>query len=55
MGVMQAVNNRRDPPRGIPQRRATLIDLDRQIAPFDELRHDEESRVFRATHVAVIR
>ena len=51
VGVMQCVGNGGNQLRRIPEGRANLIHPDRQIAAFDELRHDETEPVFRATHV----
>ena len=51
VGVMQCVGDRGDQFRRIPERRASLLHPDRQVAAFDELRHDEAESVLGATDV----
>ena len=48
---MQCVGDRGDQFRRIPERKASLSDPDRQVAAFDELRHDEAESVVGATHI----
>jgi hypothetical protein len=48
---MQGVGDGGDEFRRIPERRSSLSHPDRQVAAFDELRHDETKSVFRATHI----
>ena len=51
VGVMQGVGDGGDQLRRIPEGRSSLSHPDRQVAAFDELRHDEAESVLRATHV----
>jgi hypothetical protein len=51
VGVMQCVGDRGHQLRGIPERRSSLCNPGRQIAAFDEIRHDERESVIRAAHV----
>src|SRR5271157_4672488 len=48
---MQCVGNGGKQFRRIPEGRSSLSNPDRQIAAYDELRHDEAEPVFRATHI----
>ena len=51
VGVMQCVGNGGSQFRRISEGRLSLSHPDRQIVPFDELRHGETQAVFRATHI----
>ena len=51
VGVVQGVGDGGNQFRRIPEGQSSLSHPDRQIAAFDELRHDEAESVFRATHV----
>ena len=51
VGVMQCFSDRRNQFRRFPESRVGLSSSCRQVAPFDELRHDEAESVFGATHV----